>query len=826
MAIEKFRFVSPGVQFNEIDESVVAPLPPAIGPVVIGRTAKGPAMQPVLVNTVADLEKVFGSTYNGNVGSADVWRTGVPTSPTLATYAARAFLRNSGPVTVIRLGAVTPLGGETGDTGWANVLSGAFGLFAVSGTTATLGAIVYTSGSNLQLSSSVSGFLASGSSSLDSDSSVTVRVSGSVGGASQFKVSLKTTSVNYVRDVLNTNPTRLYTDKYFTGETYENSIPAAHTAIYLKPLSDIAAGWKTFTSGAIDATSGYVTDDHSDGQVPSQLFRFVGLNSGGSLSNEIKISIENVRASRNTSVTKYGTFDVTIRRLFETSNSTSVVLERFTGLSLDVESDDYIAKRIGDSYRFWDAENLHYVEVGNYPNRSAYVRVEMASDDISPTALPHGFFIKGAPTLGTLDGLTASHPTASLLVSSVNGNTAKSTRFGLVAHPTNNADLVEILRQKPAVTVGADVLFSTRFISGTVLSGSKQYASGTYNSTDVLTAGFIQGFDMPMFGGFDGIDIFEKEPFINESILTSNTSELNSAAYRSVKRAIDIVADPEVIDMNLLTVPGLKNETLTSRLIEVCQLRGDAMAVIDLKGDYKYSYENGGTEARPASVSETISLLEARAIDSSYGATYFPAVFVQSEGVYMPASIAALGAFGGTEGRSAVWFAPAGFSRGGLTEGSSGIGVSRTALQLNASDRDLLYAANINPIVTFPNEGVVIFGQKTLQQTPSALDRVNVRRLLNFIKKEISRAATRILFEPNVEDTWRGFKGVVEPFLQAIKNNFGLDDARVILDSSTTTADLVDRNTLYCKILLKPTRAIEFIAIDFVVTNSGAAFSE
>jgi len=192
----------------------------------------------------------------------------------------------------------------------------------------------------------------------------------------------------------------------------------------------------------------------------------------------------------------------------------------------------------------------------------------------------------------------------------------------------------------------------------------------------------------------------------------------------------------------------------------------------------------------------------------------------------MPASIAALGAFGGTEGRSALWFAPAGFNRGGLTEGSAGIGVSRTALSLNRTDRDDLYAANINPIATFPNEGVVIFGQKTLQQTPSALDRVNVRRLLNFIKKEISRAATRILFEPNVEDTWRGFKGVVEPFLQAIKNNFGLDDARVILDSSTTTADLVDRNTLYCKILLKPTRAIEFIAIDFVVTNSGAAFSE
>jgi hypothetical protein len=829
MAIEKFRFVSPGVQFNEIDESVIAPAPPAIGPVVIGRTAKGPTMQPVLVNSVADLEKVFGSTFNGNVGSSDVWRSGIPTSPTLATYAAKAFLRNSGPVTVIRLGAVTAIDGETGATGWSDVLSGSFGLFAVSGTTATLGAIVYTSGSVLQLSKSVGGFVASGSSSLDSSDSVTLRVSGAVGGATEFKVSLKESSVNYARDVLNTNPTRIYADKYFIGETFEKSISSAHTQIYLKPLSEIQSAWKTFTSGAINAESGWVADDHAAGVVPSQLFRFLGLESGASLTNEIKISIENVRASRNTAVTKYGTFDVVIRKLFETSNATSVVLERFNGVNLDVASDDYIAKRIGDSYRYWDATNLHYVEVGNYPNRSAYVRVEMASDDISPTALPHGFFIKGVPSFGTLDGLTASHATASMLTSTVNGNTAKSTRFGLVAHPTNNADLVEILRQKPAVSVAADVLFSTRFISGSTNNDIKQYASGTYNTTDVLTAGYVSGFNMPMFGGFDGIDIFEKEPFINEAILTSNVSELNSAAYRSVKRAIDIVADPEVLDMNLLVVPGLKNKTLTSRMIEVCQLRGDAMAVIDLEGDYKYAYENStryGAEQKPTSVTSTISSLTDRAIDSSYGAAYFPAVFVASESIFMPASVAALGAVGGTEGRAAVWFAPAGFSRGGLTEGSSGIGVSRTALQLNASDRDALYDVNINPIVSFPNEGVVIFGQKTLQQTPSALDRVNVRRLLNFVKKEISRAATRILFEPNVEDTWRSFTGVVEPFLQNIKNNFGLDDARVILDSTTTTADLIDRNTLYCKILLKPTRAIEFIGIDFVVTNSGAAFSE
>lgn len=830
MAIEKFRFVSPGVQVNEIDESVVPPAPPPIGPVVIGRTAKGPTMQPVLVNNTAELERVFGSTFNGAVGGLDVWRSGAPTSPTLATYAARAFLRNSAPVTVIRLGAVDPLDGETGNTGWANVLSGAYGLFGVYGaTTGTLGAIIYTSGSTVQLSKSVGGWVPAGSQSLDSDNSVTLRISSS-SGVETIKVSLKESSVNYARDVLNTNPTKIYSDKYFLGETFEKSVTGSHNAIYLKPLSEIDSDWRLYTSGAIDATTGWVTDDHSDGMMPSTLFRLVGLKSGASLHNEIKVSIENVRASRNTAVTKYGTFDVVIRKLFEASNATSVVLERFTGVNLDPQSDDYVAKRIGDTYRFWDAGNLVYTEVGNYPNRSAYVRVEMSTEDISPTALPHGFLIKGAPSFGVIDTvLTGAYTSTPVLVSSVNGNTAKSTRFGLACHPTNNADLVDILRQKPAVALESDILFSTRFISGSSITDTKQYISGTYNSTDVLTSGYVLGFNMPIFGGFDGIDIFESEPFINESILTSATNETNNAAYRSIKRAIDIVADPEVLDMNVLVVPGLKNKTLTSRMIEVCQLRGDSMAIIDLEGDYKYGYENStryGAETRPTSVSSVIDSLQSRAVDSSYGAAYFPAVFVGTESIYMPASVAALGAFGGTEGRSALWFAPAGFNRGGLTEGSSGIGVSRTALPLKASDRDLLYAANVNPIVSFPNEGVVIFGQKTLQQTPSALDRVNVRRLLNFIKKEISRVATGILFEPNVETTWNNFKSVVEPFLLAIKNNFGLDDAKVILDSRTTTADLIDRNTLYCKILLKPTRAIEFIAIDFVVTNSGAAFSE
>jgi phage tail sheath protein FI len=193
----------------------------------------------------------------------------------------------------------------------------------------------------------------------------------------------------------------------------------------------------------------------------------------------------------------------------------------------------------------------------------------------------------------------------------------------------------------------------------------------------------------------------------------------------------------------------------------------------------------------------------------------------------MPPSVVALGTFGSTKRFSEIWFAPAGFTRGGLSDAQAGglpvVGISK---QLNSKDRDSLYETGINPIAKFPHEGIVIFGQKTLQATPSALDRVNVRRLMNYVKKEISRMASTVLFDPNVQVTWDRFLSQAEPFLASVKSRLGLTDFRVVLDETTTTPDLVDRNIVYAKILLKPARAIEYIALDFNITNSGASFGD
>ena len=146
--------------------------------------------------------------------------------------------------------------------------------------------------------------------------------------------------------------------------------------------------------------------------------------------------------------------------------------------------------------------------------------------------------------------------------------------------------------------------------------------------------------------------------------------------------------------------------------------------------------------------------------------------------------------------------------------------------KLTSRQRDDLYEVNVNPIASFPAEGIVIFGQKTLQSTPSALDRINVRRLMIHVKREVSRIASRLLFDQNVQTTWNRFLGQVNPFMDGLVAGQGLTEYRVILDDTTTTPDLVDRNIMYAKIFLKPARAIEFIALDFVITSTGASFDD
>ena len=189
--------------------------------------------------------------------------------------------------------------------------------------------------------------------------------------------------------------------------------------------------------------------------------------------------------------------------------------------------------------------------------------------------------------------------------------------------------------------------------------------------------------------------------------------------------------------------------------------------------------------------------------------------------------MAGIGAIAQSEAQSQPWFAPAGFNRGGISRlgGGRGPSTAGTVEHLTKKERDDLYTVKVNPIARFPATGdTVIFGQRTLQREASALDRINVRRLMIYLKRHIGDIADTILFDQNVQATWNRFKAAADKVLSTVQTNLGIVEYKLVLDESTTTADLIDRNIMYAKIFVKPARAIEFIAIDFIITRSGVEF--
>jgi len=274
--------------------------------------------------------------------------------------------------------------------------------------------------------------------------------------------------------------------------------------------------------------------------------------------------------------------------------------------------------------------------------------------------------------------------------------------------------------------------------------------------------------------------------------------------------AINLLANKDEYKFNVISAPGLNNAdhaTQVGRIIEVVENRGDAIAVVDL---VKY----GSTITTVTS--------EAGERDSSFAAAYWPWLQVaeptNGQIVWVPASTLIPGVYANTDATSETWFAPAGFSRGGL------LGVVQAERKLSQSQRDSLYVGKVNPIATFPGRGVVVFGQKTLQQRQTALDRVNVRRLLISLKSFISQISDNLVFEQNTAATRNNFLTQVNPFLESVQQRQGLFAFKVVMDDTNNTPDVIDRNQLVGQIFLQPTRTAEFILLDFNILPTGATF--
>jgi uncharacterized protein len=310
------------------------------------------------------------------------------------------------------------------------------------------------------------------------------------------------------------------------------------------------------------------------------------------------------------------------------------------------------------------------------------------------------------------------------------------------------------------------------------------------------------------FGGAVGSNIpTGRAANFYENINATDTQGLVGDDYNN---AIALLANQDDYQFNVISVPGLSNIHQAEQITSVMNnsiSRGDSIAVIDLVG-YNTALNT--------------VVAQAGGIDNSYTATYWPWLQTvdpnSGQLVFIPASTFIPGVYAFTDASSDPWFAPAGITRGGMGQ------VVRAERKLTSTNRDTLYEANVNPIATFPSQGVVVFGQKTLQKAASALDRVNVRRLLITLKGYISQIADNLVFEQNTIATRQNFLTQVNPYLESVQQRQGLYAFKVVMDESNNSPDVIDRNELVGQIFLQPTRTAEFILLDFNVLPTGATF--
>jgi phage tail sheath protein FI len=323
-------------------------------------------------------------------------------------------------------------------------------------------------------------------------------------------------------------------------------------------------------------------------------------------------------------------------------------------------------------------------------------------------------------------------------------------------------------------------------------------------------------FVVPFQGGFDG-DKPNLQKRTGLHITAGNTqgfdiSSTSADGYTAYKKALDAISNKDEFDINMLVLPGVLHSlhsSITTYAKDIAEERGDTFYVMDAVGS-------------EASVTDAVSTVAG--FDSNYVATYYPWVKIvdtdRNKPVWVPPSVVLPGVMSFNDRIAAEWFAPAGLNRGGITE------AIQAKTRLSQTERDTLYESRVNPIASFPGQGICAWGQKTLQGRPSALDRINVRRLLIATKKFIAASTRFLVFEQNTAATRNRFLNIVTPYLESIQQRQGLFAFRVIMDETNNTPELIDRNIMYGQLYLQPTRTAEFIILDFNVQPTGAEFPE
>jgi len=547
-------------------------------------------------------------------------------------------------------------------------------------------------------------------------------------------------------------------------------------------------GNQLYTFDAQEAKTPFIQSQLISGE-RTNLFRFETIGAGNAANSKVKIGITNIKAAGSVNGTDYGTFTVVVRDGSDT-NKKKVVLETYSNVNLDPNSPNYIARVIGDRKRTI-ASDGKVTENGDWVNNSKYIRISDLNENSPVQAVPfaHGAYLLPISASAAIGSLI---PSASFVSSS-------ATVYGGI-DLDNNTDNVFYLKPIPTgAGVGANVAFGVDSTNG----GSLAVGS---TSAQFLVA-FQEGFDglAPTTPIYKGDDIIAGN---SQGFNLSTSLSSGSVAYG---KHVSALSNQDEYDINMIVTPGVirrLHTAVTTDILDMVEERSDCFYIMDTT-----TYSDSITNA----------VGQADAIDSNYAATYYPWIKTidvnTNKLIAVPPSVLLPGVFASNDRVAAEWFAPAGLNRGGL------IGAVAVQNRLTQSEKDTLYEGKVNPIVQFPGQGIVVFGQKTLQDKPSALDRINVRRLLLTVRKYIASTSRYLVFEQNTAETRNRFLNIVNPYLESIQQRQGLYAFRVIMDDSNNTPDVIDRNIMKGAIYLQPTRTAEFIQIDFNILPTGAAFN-
>ena len=775
------RIVSPGVFTREKDLSFLPQGIGEIGAALIGQSIKGPAFVPTKVESFQEFQQKFGGL----------------TEDSYLPYTAQSYLEEAGTATIVR---VLGQGGYTAKP-LALVMSSSQGEF--------VGAVLHptttSNGGDFANVATTVGAEASAS-------SFVLTLSGSLVDEQSVSASLNPSDANYITKIFGYAPksskdaytflnfSTFQSASFATGEVVSASLQEVNVD-YTKAYQEAATPW---------------IKSQKVGGVATDLIKFHTLSHGNSTNYEFKVGITNVRPASEVPGSEYGTFSVIVRRVDTAKIPNSIfgqgvqdsdvrpnIVEEFQGVNLDPNSPNYIKRVIGDKYITVDA-NGKLNSNGDYPNASAHIRVEVASDvdsgAIDSTLVPFGFGAVTSPLHSTYNLPAPTYNVSQSISSEYNKRAFLGYSFDFST--TDNLNFLQPLPDANTEEVGSDFDLATCESNGSTIT----------LSADLDAKKFL----VPFQGGFDG---YEPNRVVNvgSAIVAGNNqgfdmTSATAAGTVAYRKAIDAVSNPDEFDINMIALPGVINRlhsSVTTYAKDMCEDRLDCFYVMDA----------GGYSDSITTVNNSLT-----SFDSNYVATYHPWVKIldtdKNKPVWVPPSVVLPGVIAFNDAVGAEWYAPAGLNRGGLPN------VIEVKTRLTHAERDTLYEGRINPIATFPGQGATVFGQKTLQAKPSALDRINVRRLLIAVKKYIASSTRYLVFENNTAATRNRFLSIVNPYLESIQQRNGLYAFKVVMDDTNNTPDVIDRNIMVGEIYLQPTKTAEFIVLDFNILPTGAAFPE